>query len=68
MGPFRGWGFMKVIAALISLAVLSGCTDTARIFPMDDVAMASYPKLEFAKQGLSHRAAQANCGALCSTR
>jgi hypothetical protein len=44
---------MKIIAIAVSSAVLSGCADTARVFPMDDVAMASgTPKVEFVRQGM----------------
>jgi len=46
---------MRMIAAAISLSVLYGCADTARMYPMDDAAMsAGVPKLDFVKQGLGH--------------
>jgi hypothetical protein len=44
---------MKLVAAMLGLAVLSGCADSARIFPMDDAALAlGTPKLDFVRQGI----------------
>jgi hypothetical protein len=44
---------MKLVAAMLGLAVLSGCADSARIFPMDDAALAlGTPTLDFVRQGI----------------
>jgi hypothetical protein len=46
---------MKLFISAILLLLLVGCADTARIFPMDDVAMAAgVPKMDFIRQGLGH--------------
>jgi len=46
---------MRILAVFIGFLLLSGCTDSARIFPMDQASLqAGVPKFEFVRQGLGH--------------
>lgn len=44
---------MRILAVFIGFLVLSGCADSARVFPIDPASMqAGTPKIEFVRQGI----------------
>jgi hypothetical protein len=44
-----------VTLATLAAIGISGCADTARVYPMDDAALKSgTPKIEFTRYGLGH--------------